>query len=168
VAAVALYFDKTDRLCVSGLRGLDILDPTGSAWLDTIHADDLGNGVSVSQVVEDRIYVMNGRGVVMAPWHSSAWQPYLVTTRGKRRSVAKTGTIRSSVPKSPPLWGHIHALLPASSPVNITRPQRRRFIYWPIGTYHSLSTQELINFGLARKCFVESLNSLPQCSGHGR
>jgi hypothetical protein len=65
------YVDKSDRLYVSGLRGLDILDPTSCEWTDTIHADDVGSGVSVPEVTEDRIYVMNGNGVVMALRHPS-------------------------------------------------------------------------------------------------
>jgi outer membrane protein assembly factor BamB len=68
--ASAMRFSlATGLLYVSGLRGLDILDPGTGEWLHTLRTSEAAGGFGLPDVTEDRIYVIDGKGVVCALRH---------------------------------------------------------------------------------------------------
>jgi len=60
------FSPSTGLLYVSGLRGLDILNPDTGEWL---HALESADGIGLVEVTENRIYAMDMRGVVRALRH---------------------------------------------------------------------------------------------------
>ncbi len=60
------FSPSTGLLYVSGLGGLDILNPDTGEWL---HALESAHGIGLVEVTENRIYAMDMRGVVRALRH---------------------------------------------------------------------------------------------------
>ena len=63
------YSRATGLLYASGLRGLDILNPETGDWLATLRSAERTSGNGLPEVTENRIYTIDGKGVVSALRH---------------------------------------------------------------------------------------------------
>jgi outer membrane protein assembly factor BamB len=68
--ASAVRFSRaTGLLYVSGLMGLDILDPQTGEWMYTIRSAEENSGYGLPEVTENKIYCIDGSGAVSALQH---------------------------------------------------------------------------------------------------
>jgi putative pyrroloquinoline-quinone binding quinoprotein len=72
--ASAVRFSRaTGLLYASGLSGLDILNPDTGEWLHTLRSTEMTGGYGLPDVAGNRIYTMDGTGVVCAVQHPGVW-----------------------------------------------------------------------------------------------
>ena len=68
-ASAVRFSPATGLLYASGLKGLDILNPATGEWLHTLRPTERTSGYGLPDVAKDRIYAIDGNGVVCATQH---------------------------------------------------------------------------------------------------
>jgi hypothetical protein len=68
-ASAVRFSPATGRLYASGMKGLDIINPETGERLHTLRPAEMTSGNGLPDVTEDRIYVIDGDGVVFALQH---------------------------------------------------------------------------------------------------
>jgi hypothetical protein len=68
-AHAARYSSATGLLYTSGLMGVDILNPETGEWLHALRPPERAGGCGLPEVAENRIYALDGSGVVYGLQH---------------------------------------------------------------------------------------------------